>query len=252
MQSSIFNRISLCVYLSVATIASSIACSCGWNTPEHFCRSINETEHVVLAVVLDAPEWYYMEVDVIEDINLVTGADTISILGQDGLNCGANIGNFEIGDTVILALYNGYTEDANDGNSFDWSLGGCGLHFLKYSNGIIQGNIDFGMVSQPYEDFKSGILNCAELSSSTKDNLNKADLFLMPNPVSNRLDIFIENSNDSEYNFDILDISGKVVYPNIYIQGALKSVDLSDLDSGIYFLRTRSTLDVVSKKFIKI
>ncbi len=252
MKALYLSRLHLTLHLFVFSVASSIACSCVWNVPDHFCRSVRVTDHIMMAVVVEIPHTYSMDVNVIEDINLTSNSDTISVLGQDGLNCGENIGNFEIGDTVILALSNGSTQDAQDGNSFEWSIGACGLYYLKYSNGVVEGDIDFGVASQSYENFKSGIMNCAELSSSTTDYLNKDDLRLLPNPANNFLDIFIENSNGSEYTFDILDISGTIVSSDILVKGLYRRVDLTAMSSGMYFLRTRSTLKVVTARFIKI
>lgn len=40
-------RLRLGIYLSIITLATTVGCSCAWVTPEHFCRSILETNHVI-------------------------------------------------------------------------------------------------------------------------------------------------------------------------------------------------------------
>lgn len=245
-------RLRLCIYLSMITIATTVACSCAWVTPEHFCRSILETNYVILGVVLEKSQWYSMEVQVLEDIHLQSDEDTISILGQDGFNCGEWLEDFLVGDTLILGLGRGTFYEIETNEQYEWFLGNCGLYYLRYSNGIVEGGIDFEAQSQSYEDFKSGIMNCINLSSSTKDYLDNEDIALLPNPTNGHLDILIENSNRIEYTFDIIDITGKVVLPSILVQDLRTSIDLTDLNSGVYFLRSRNTLKVVTERFVKI
>ena len=205
MKALCFFRFRLCVFLSIITLATTVACSCAWVTPEHFCRSILETNHVMLGVVLEKSQWYSMDVQVIEDIHLQSDEDTISILGQDGFNCGEWLEKFEIGDTLILALYNDQFYDAVDNNPFGWHLGNCGLFYLRYSNGMVEGEIDFGIMSKPYEDFKSNILSCLDLSSSTSNYLKKKELIINPNPSFDFIEVNVDDANTDEYTYEIID-----------------------------------------------
>lgn len=247
-------RLRLGIYLSIITLATTVACSCAWVTPEHFCRSILETNHVILGVVVEKPQWYSMDVQVIEDIHLQSDVDTISILGKDGFNCGEWLEKFEIGDTLILALYDGEFYDAVDNSPFGWHLGNCGLFYLRYSNGMVEGAINFGEEAQMYDDFKSDIMTCIDLTSSTDIFEDKFYLQVQvrPNPTADYIDIIIDGSNTIAFSFDVLDLSGNVIRSNIIITDKNKRIDLTNVDPGIYFLRSKNTSENITKKFIKI
>ena len=252
MKALFFFRFNLCVYLFVITLSTSVACSCGWITPEHFCRSASETNHIVLGVVVESQQWYSMDIEVIEEIHLQSNADTLSILGQDGLNCGEWLENFSIGDTLVLALYRGDFFDAVDNNPFEWHLGNCGLFYLRYNNGRVEGGIDFGEESQVYEDFKSNVISCIDLTSAANDFQDKVSLQVLPIPTTGYVDVIVDGSNANTYSFDLLDIAGNVLLLDIIITDANKSIDLTNVDSGIYFLRSKNTSNVTIKRIIKI
>lgn len=252
MKNFLFLKFSFTASLILGSMAISHACSCSWPTPDHFCRSVNENNHIVLAVVTDIPHSYSMDVDIVENIHLSAGLDTISILGQDGLNCGEGIGNFAIGDSVILALFNGVTQDAQDGNNFNWSISGCGLHYLRYSNGMVVGGIDYEEDSTSFQIFSEGIMDCIELSSATNEDFIEENVIISPNPTSDYLNINIESASGVEYYFDIIDVSGNIIQANIFLNTSNKRVDLSHIASGVYFLRSKNTSEMVSKKFVKI
>ena len=253
MKNSLFFNLCLSISLVLLSVAISLACSCVWPIPaEHFCRSVNESDHIVLAVVTAKSEEYEMEVKVIDNLNLQTSEDTISILGQDGFNCGEWLNDFLIGDTLVLGLQNGQFFEISTNVSYDWFISICGLHYLRYSNGMVLGEIDFGEDSISYEIFADEILDCMELSSSIDDGIIESELTLSPNPTSDYLNININFNQRVEYYFEILDISGTTIRRDIKIDAANNRIDVSYMSTGVYFLRSRNTPEVATKKFIKI
>ena len=80
---------------------------------------------------------------------------------------------------------------------------------------------------------------------SIDETENEFQLTLFPNPATNTL--FIDSQLQRKTTFSILDVQGRVTQ-NIT---ASNTVDVSALNSGIYFLKISSEEQVVIKKFIK-
>lgn len=254
MKSSTIIKVMGSLSLLFLSITISIACSCVWPfpTPQHFCRSVNENSNIILAEVVEKPEWFAMEVKVIEDINLETGTDTITVLGQDGFNCGEWLEDFLVGDTLVLAVSNGEYFEVSTNQTYHWFLNICGLHYLRYSNGIVTGDIDFDESSISYEEFSEDIMNCIDLSSSTDEYLSEGDLIISPNPAFDYIDLYFENFQSVDYLFDIVDISGQVIKSNVKVDAPISRVELNDMNPGVYFLRSKNSEKLITKKFIKI
>lgn len=252
MNSSFVLKFSFSVSLIVMSMTISFACSCIWEVPEHFCRTVDENDHIVLAVVTAKPEWFAMDVEVLDNLNLQTNSDTITVLGQDGFNCGEWLEDFIIGDTLVLGIRNGEFYESSGNYAYSWFIGFCGLNYLRYSNGTVVGNVDFDTDSISLERFIDSIMDCIELSSSTDDYELEKDILLSPNPTSDYLNIYIESVSRVEYYFDIIDISGKVVQKDIMMNTSNKIIDINNISSGVYFLRSKNTTEIITKKFIKI
>lgn len=78
-------------------------------------------------------------------------------------------------------------------------------------------------------------------------NISIKDLIIFPNPVQNKLTIQ-STSNDFD-NFSITDINGRIILSiEKYISN---EIDVSTLNSGMYFLNIQSSEGNVTKKFIK-
>ena len=252
MKNLLLFKTILCVCVTFFSNVSLLACSCAWDVPDHFCRSVSESNHIVLAVVTEKPEWYAMDVKIIDNLNLQTDSDTITVLGQDGFNCGEWLEDFLIGDTLILAVDNGEFYEVMTNDTYNWFLGNCGLYYLRYTDGMVLGDVDFGEELISYLDFSEGIENCMDLSSSTDDHLAEIELNISPNPALNYIDVNFENDRGVEYLFDILDVSGRVLKKDIIVNASDHRISLDDISPGVYFLRSRNTSELVAKKFIKI
>ena len=81
------------------------------------------------------------------------------------------------------------------------------------------------------------------------------NIFLVSNPVNALLDIQIKDVNNSNIDFQILDISGKIMLEHKHkTTGDLELIHISveKLPSGTYFLKGIVNGDIQSLKFTKI
>lgn len=93
------------------------------------------------------------------------------------------------------------------------------------------------------------------IASGTQMNLDAEDftanntaINIFPNPTSNVLNFETNNWNEIS-NISIIDITGKVI--NAKYDVNQKNIDVSDLQSGVYFVKFTSENKTVTKKFIK-
>lgn len=139
------------------------SCSCEY-VIEEFCPTVQTGNHIVLGVITEL-EATNMEVTILEDIYKETTTETLDVLGQDGLNCGASL-NFAVGDTMVFSLYNYSIEDAQSGELYSWFIEGCGNSYLTYSDGHVLGSVDIGVDDMPYDEFLENIEECVGVSYS--------------------------------------------------------------------------------------
>lgn len=74
--------------------------------------------------------------------------------------------------------------------------------------------------------------------SGIKDNnfsLIKSTVF--PNPTKNHLTIEFDNLNNSEFDLYILDLAGKIIYKNHYSLSNQITLNISNLESGLFYYR---------------
>ena len=66
------------------------------------------------------------------------------------------------------------------------------------------------------------------------------DVKIYPNPSDGYLTISIgeENTLSMNISIDVIDISGKVVYPRVWLNSNTSHMNLTSLDNGLYFIRT--------------
>lgn len=88
-------------------------------------------------------------------------------------------------------------------------------------------------------------LNCSGGGASLFETEN-IQLNIYPNPTKNKL--FIETLNAEINETNILDISGKVIHTQ---NNSVKSVDVSDLSTGVYLIRVYTTNGISTQRFIK-
>jgi hypothetical protein len=68
----------------------------------------------------------------------------------------------------------------------------------------------------------------------------KQDIKVYPNPSNGHLFISVSADIDysNEFSIDVIDISGKVVYPRVWLNDKNSHINLTHINNGLYFLRT--------------
>jgi hypothetical protein len=96
----------------------------------------------------------------------------------------------------------------------------------------------------------------------TADNLTLTDgdtnvingLAVYPNPNEGRFSVSFESyTNNEDVKITLTDLSGRLVYNNIFVNKALRfneSINLSNVQSGIYILNINQGSSYISKKLI--
>lgn len=105
------------------------------------------------------------------------------------------------------------------------------------------------MVNRTLHDFYDYVL-CAEPSSIFENESNKYDIRLYPNPTSDKLKFKnIENKNTERITYKIFSISGQIVTEGL-IDLSKESINIRDLNNGLYVIRISNGTDVFTKSFV--
>ena len=151
--------------------------------------------------------------------------------GEDGLYLGMDYGIFYIDNTL------------NEWQPYSTNLPNVIINELEINSAdgkIYAGTYGRGLWASPYVPH---LLNTTSL-------LNYTDVEIFPNPVKNSVTINFRKG--AEADFSIYDQLGKLVryQPNVYISQP-HSIDISELNSGIYFIRINSDIGTITKRLIK-
>lgn len=237
-------RTQLILFFIILIQNFSTACSCYPYEPV-FCRIVGPGLNVVSVVVLDQPtiDSSTMRVKVLENLNKTIVEDTITIIGQDGLNCGESLYLFNLQDTLILGLL----ELANQSK---WYLEGfCGLHYLRLENGMVKGQITDTDTIKTYQLFKDDLTFCLALRVNTEDHLRLVNqLKVFPNPASALVNV---HSDQSILSYELYHTSGQLLDTRHYkeLNDAIE-INTGHLEFGIYYLRIRTSKGILTRKFM--
>jgi photosystem II stability/assembly factor-like uncharacterized protein len=151
--------------------------------------------------------------------------------GEDGLYLGMDYGIFYIDNTF------------DEWQPYSTNLPNVIINELEINSAdgkIYAGTYGRGLWASPYVPH---LLNTTSL-------LNDTDVEIFPNPVKNSVTINFRKG--AEADFRIYDQLGKLVryQPNVYISQPY-SIDISELNSGIYFIRINSDIGTITKRLIK-
>ncbi|NLF43536.1 MAG: T9SS type A sorting domain-containing protein, partial [Bacteroidales bacterium] len=109
-----------------------------------------------------------------------------------------------------------------------------------FSNGIVTG--------------EGWVLNYTSSTTAVSENSVLFDLSIWPNPVSNNLVVRSSNLSKSNYNIELMNLSGQVL-DKIQVGDASAanevSFDVSTLPQGIYLIRVSDNESSTVRKFIK-
>lgn len=127
--------------------------------------------------------------------------------------------------------------------SFDSSIVGGMAALPKLKSDIQKINTFYNQVNKP---------NCLQaINVGISEVVKQNDFSLFPNPAKSIITIASTINGTVKINYEIVDVLGKVVMASDHTGHDKFSVNISDLNSGIYFLRLQVNNSVVVKKFVK-
>lgn len=243
---------------------NALACSCIYLS-DYFCITLGESNlfgsnhHITFGKVINKyiagqNQGPVMDVEVIEWLKTEDPTlDTLSVPGQDGLNCNESLFYFEVGDTVVLALYDG----GGPGQGIPYpvfNLLGCGRYFLEYSGGNVVGPIRPGLSSESYTDFKTGLETCSLLTDIEEIPEEAILIALYPNPASDLLHLKMDSRIGAPDRMYFLNAYGQVLSLNTTRSddGVITAVDVSGLSPGLYFVVLEFGNSRRTKKWVKV
>jgi len=99
--------------------------------------------------------------------------------------------------------------------------------------------------------------HCFYVRTSVNNDIAKIEsqIKAFPNPVYDRLSITVNNLSNEDCRLQIIDINGKIILEkNVSILNNWEriSIDLSEIDSGLYFVRLLGNNIARSQRFIKL
>lgn len=75
---------------------------------------------------------------------------------------------------------------------------------------------------------------------------------IYPNPVSSTLNVYFDyDERWVGQSLKILDMSGKIVL-NMKVQSKMQKIDVSGLQSGVYFIYAKKGMEIINTKFVKL
>lgn len=128
--------------------------------------------------------------------------------------------------------------------SFDSSSVGNNLISLtKLKTDIQKVNAFYNQVNKP---------NCLQaITIGVTELLKQNDFSLFPNPAKSLITVSSTITGPVKINYEIVDVLGKVVMQNENSSSDKFTINVSSLNSGIYFARLHVNNSVVVKKFVK-
>ena len=117
------------------------------------------------------------------------------------------------------------------------------LSVAKLKTDIQKINTFYNQVNKP---------NCLQaIDVGITEIIKQNDFALYPNPAKSQITISSTIIGDVKINYEVVDVLGKVILQNENTGSDKFSIDINDLNSGIYFLRLQVNNSVVVKKFVK-
>lgn len=172
---------------------------------------------------------YFELLDTIGNFSISPG-NTIVVTGEDGINCGEMLDDFSSGDTLLLALSDGFYEELEEG-TFYLKGGNCGDYQLKISNG------------------QGGGLSIPALKEKVRLEIREKVFTLFPNPTIDILNI--QSPNDLILNIEVYDMSGRVVGSVGAVNDFMTDIDLSNFKNGLYNVLVYTETEKILRKVIK-
>jgi len=184
--------------------------------------------------------------------NWVYPGDPTGTVSSDPANtCGNWIEQGTAGDRRMIISSGPFTLNAGQMQeveyafvtSFDSSGAGGAMSLGKLKTDIQKINTFYNLVNKP---------NCLQaINVGLTEVVKQNDFALFPNPAKSIITISSTIIGSVKVNYEIVDVLGKVVMQNENTGSDKFSININDLNSGIYFLRLQVNNSVVVKKFVK-
>ncbi len=238
--------------LSLFTFKRLEACSCVYI--ETFCETIQYSDTIYHDLILYGTVIKItnrgMEVAVAERLYGTDDRSVIFVKSGNGADCGEYVGQFNVGQQLILALHDAYNPDQTEDIEYWISI--CGVNWLTVENGYVKGRIAPGEVFLSYKDFKKSS-TCRAFENFQPTDPSDPEFKVYPNPVRDQLYIEVGESVQS-FDYIISDICGRIILRGIREEVEAETqlmIELpqEQLSSGLYFLQL---LNGAEKKTIKL
>lgn len=250
-----FLSVKLLILSTLTTSTSSLLaqsddnCSCGYYI-NSFCAGTPQwtDDFNIIAAKVTEPHHgtQYMTVDVVEQLVGDMSYDSITILGQDGWNCGELLNPFGLGDELILSLYPAVFDPADNDTFY---LDGCVLTWLRINEGMVEGNIFESPSSMDYEVFKEDFMNCLDFTVSTDEvDVIEDGFSLQPNPVEN--EILIRSENLLIEKVVIFSVQGHLLMEKDIPKQNEMQLNLKDWEAGIYLVSIQTKTESIVKRIV--
>jgi len=170
-----------------------------------------------------------------------------TITANPTLFCNGGSVNFSVVSSVPLPTYNwtvsnGTITAGQGSNNIDVTWGtGTGTVIVSASNGC-------GTSSVRSQNFTSGCREGETFMSSSNDNLS-----VYPNPAHDKLTVSMYSEESSQFNLQLLDISGRIILSeNFSGETGLNAydLDLKNFAKGIYTLKVQSSAESWKTKVV--
>ncbi len=239
------NLVSIVLLAIVAFPSVVYACSCLPYNP-NFCSYSHPSNQIALLVITKNIDYYLQEARVLENINQTIEDEFITILGQDGLNCGESLSIFAVGDTVIFSLI------ADLGSPFlpnTYYLDGCGRTYLRYANNQVTGHIHGTLETQDYSEFVSNMAeNC--LLGVDIDEPKQNPIKIYPTFTSN--EVTLETGLYAMDAISVYSSNGQLAQQLEGRELNQKTLDVTDLPKGVYFVQVSIGGQAFTEKIVKM
>lgn len=164
--------------------------------------------------------------------------DTIVVVGEDGINCGEMLNLFSPGDTLFLALSDGYYETFEK-DTFYLKSGNCGKYYLRVTGGQNSGL----SIAEIKDKIRSKITN------DDKVEIDKRIKFY-PSPATDHLTI--ESNADLIQDIRIYDLFGKLSRSVVDLNRLMINIDLTGLVPGLYLILVDTDSGTPYRKIVEV
>ena len=105
-----------------------------------------------------------------------------------------------------------------------------------------------------YFDFNAPIITNTFTSTFVEtlsvDTYNSNSFTIFPNPAKDEVTIQLESANFGNVKINIYDIQGKAILKDINFETNASTIDISNLESGLYFVQLNNGIHKQVKKLV--